>query len=88
MAIGVEVMSLWLKPYVTGAMAKFYDWADGSAGSMQGGPSFDGGWGDPGNYTWNSGSSGPGTGAGSGGGFPPPPAPPKPPRSPRDDPWD
>ncbi|MCI9308555.1 MAG: DUF975 family protein [Oscillospiraceae bacterium] len=88
MAIGVEVMSLWLKPYVTGSMAKFYDWANGSAGSIQGGPSFDGGWGDPGGYTWNSGSSGPGTGAGSGGGFPPPPAPPKPPRSPRDDPWD
>lgn len=88
MAIGVEVMSLWLKPYVTGSMAKFYDWANGSAGSIQGGPSFDGGWGDPGGYTWNSGSSGPGTGTGSGGGFPPPPAPPKPPRSPRDDPWD
>ena len=88
MAIGVEVMSLWLKPYVTGSMAKFYDWANGSAGSIQGGPSFDGGWGDPGGYTWNSGSSGPGTGAGSGGGFPPPPAPPKPPRSPKDDPWD
>ena len=88
MAIGVEVMSLWLKPYVTGSMARFYDWANGSAGSMQSGPSFDGGWGDPGGYTWNSGSSGPGTGAGSGGGFPPPPAPPKPPRSPRDDPWD
>lgn len=88
MAIGVEVMSLWLKPYVTGSMAKFYDWANGSAGSIQGGPSFDGGWGDPGGYTWNSGSSSPGTGAGSGGGFPPPPAPPKPPRSPRDDPWD
>lgn len=88
MAIGVEVMSLWLKPYVTGSMAKFYDWANGSVGSIQGGPSFDGGWGDPGGYTWNSGSSGPGTGAGSGGGFPPPPAPPKPPRSPRDDPWD
>ena len=88
MAIGVEVMSLWLKPYVTGSMARFYDWANGSAGSMQSGPSFDGGWGDPGGYTWNSGSSGPGTGAGSGGGFPPPPAPPKPPRSPKDDPWD
>lgn len=88
MAIGVEVMSLWLKPYVTGSMAKFYDWANGSAGSIQGGPSFDGGWGGPTGYTWNSGSSGPGTGAGSGGGFPPPPAPPKPPRSPRDDPWD
>ncbi|MCI8697627.1 MAG: DUF975 family protein [Oscillospiraceae bacterium] len=87
-AIAASVMSLWLKPYVTGAMAKFYDWANGSAGSIEGGPSFDGGWGDPGNYTWNSGSSGPGTGAGSGGGFPPPPAPPKPPRSPRDDPWD
>ena len=28
-AIGSTVLSLWLKPYVTGAMAKFYDWADG-----------------------------------------------------------
>ena len=88
MAIGVEVMSLWLKPYVTGSMAKFYDWACADTDRPRNGPAAPGGWGSPTGYTWNSGSSGPGTGAGSGGGFPPPPAPPKPPRSPRDDPWD
>ena len=90
-AIAIWVLNLWLKPYVTGSIAKFYDWANGTADGFHGGPSFcggaDGGWGGPGDYTWNSGSSGPGagSGSGSGGGFPPPP--PKPPRSPRDDPW-
>lgn len=82
--IAVLVLSLWLQPYAAGAMAKFYEWANGSAVSIQGGPSFDGSWGNPGDYTWNSGSSGPGMGVGSGG---LPPSPPKPPRPPRDDPW-
>lgn len=85
LSIGTSILSLWLKPYVTGAMAKFYDWTNGRLDGPQGGSGY-GGWSAPGDYTWNSGSSGPGTGSGSGGGYPPPP--PKPPRSPREDPWD
>lgn len=84
-AIGVQVLMLWLEPYTTGAMAKFYDWACASADGPRGGSGHDG-WSDPGDYTWNSGSSGPGAGAGTGsapgGGLPP-----RPPRPPRDDPW-
>lgn len=81
-AIGSTVLSLWLKPYITGAMAKFYDWADGRPDTPQGGPGYDG-WSAPGDYTWNSGSSGPGAGSGSGSGG----LPPRPPQSPKDDPW-
>lgn len=78
--IGVQVLMLWLEPYTTGAMAKFYDWACASTDGPQGGPGYDG-WSAPGDYTWNSGNSGPGAGTGSapGGGLPPKP--------PRDDPW-
>ena len=25
-AVGTSILSLWLKPYVTGSMARFYDW--------------------------------------------------------------
>ena len=91
--IPVYILSLWLKPYVTGSTAAFYDWVRAGAPA---GPGFGGGadgWGGPGGYTWTSGgSSGPGTGTGSGsapgggaqsgGGLPP-----RPPRPPRDDPW-
>lgn len=89
-AAGTAILSLWLRPYVTGSIARFYDWARANADGLQGGPVFhggsDGGWGGPADYTWTSGPSS-GSGAGSGpqnGGFPPPPkAPPKP----KDDPW-
>lgn len=83
--IAATVLQLWLQPYTTGTMARFYDWANGAGDGFRTGPGFgggDGGWGQPTDYTWNSGSSGPGTGSGSGGGLPPPP-----PRSPKDDPW-
>lgn len=83
-AIAAAVLQLWVRPYVTGSMAKFYDWTQGRIGNAGPGPGFgggEGGWDQPGDYTWNSGSSGPGTGSGSGsgGGLPP--------RPPRDDPW-
>lgn len=91
-AVGTAILSLWLKPYVTGSIARFYDWACASADGPQGGPVFhgvsDGSWGGPADYTWTSGPSS-GSGAGSGpqnGGFPPPP-PPKAPPKPKDDPW-
>lgn len=88
--VGTAVLGLWLRPYVTGSMARFYDWANGSAERFQGGAA-PGSWGNPGDYTWSSGaSSGSGTGSSSGGGFapPPPPPPPSSPKSPRDDPWE
>lgn len=90
-AVGISILSLWLRPYVTGSIARFYDWTCASADGPQGGPVFHGGgdgWGGPANYTWTSGPAS-GSGAGSGpqnGGFPPPP-PPKAPPKPRDDPW-
>lgn len=82
--IAATVLQLWLQPYTTGAMARFYDWTNGRLDGLHSGPDFGGpgGWGGPTDYTWNSGSSGPGTGSGSGGGLPPPP-----PKPPRDDPW-
>lgn len=84
-AVGVSVLSLWLRPYVTGSMARFYDWAGGGLDGPRGGTGFggDGGWDGSGGYTWTSGPrSGTGTGTGSGGGLPP-----RPPAPPRDDPW-
>lgn len=84
-AIGTVALNLWLKPYVTGSMARFYDWADGGGfGGYPGGPGFPGGsdgWSEHRDYTWGSGPSS-GTGVGSG---PRDDAPP--PRKPRDDPW-
>lgn len=94
--IPVYILSLWLKPYVTGSAAAFYDWVRAGGDGAPAGPGFGGGadgWGGPGGYTWTSGgSSGPGTGMGSGsapgggsqngGGLPP-----RPPKPPRDDPW-
>ena len=78
--VGTSILSLWLKPYATGAMARFYDWACAGADGPRGGSGCDGGsWGGPTDYTWNSGSSGPGAGSAPGGGLPP--------RPPRDDPW-
>lgn len=88
--VGAVVLSLWLKPYVTGSMAKFYDWACGAADGGHGGPAFSGGpdgsWGGPTDYKWSTGAgSGTGMGpiSGNGGSTPPPPQPPKP----KDDPW-
>ena len=89
--VGFAALSVWLRPYVTGCMAMFYDWAvsqDGPSGF--GGAGFGGGsgWSQPTDYTWNSGpssgvgtGSGPSLGSGDGGSAPPPP------RPPRDDPW-
>ncbi len=86
--IGAAVLGLWLRPYTTGAMARFYDWTGGAAGALRGGPDFGAGadgWSDPGSYTWTSGpssSSGAGAGGQSGGDVPP-----RPKQPPRDDPW-
>jgi len=86
--IGAAVLGLWLRPYATGAMARFYDWTGGAAGVLHGGPDFGAGadgWSDPGSYTWTSGpSSGSGAGSGGQGGGDVPPRPKQPPR---DDPW-
>lgn len=94
--IGTVALSLWLRPYVAGCMAKFYDWANGSVGGFAMGPGGygpSGGWGGPGapggpasggpgDYRWTPGpGSSSGTGAGNGGSLPP-----KPP-TPKDDPW-
>lgn len=84
--IAAVVLTLWLRPYTTGAMAKFYEWAKGSADGFTGGPGCvggNGGWGQTTDYTWTSGtSSGTGMGAGPRDGG----AAPKPPK-PKDDPW-
>lgn len=56
--IGTVALSLWLRPYVAGCMAKFYDWANGNVGGFAMGP---GGYG--------SGGYGPGSGYGPGGGW-------------------
>lgn len=87
--IGGSVLMLWLRPYETGAMAEFYDWARSDVGGVSGGWGHDttpGGWGGPTDYSWKSGpSSGTGTGSGPNpnpggdGGHPPKPR--------RDDPW-
>lgn len=96
--IGAVALSLWLRPYVAGCMAKFYDWANGSAagygigpaGYGPGGYGPGGGWGGPGGpasggsggYNWTP-SSGPSSGTGAGNGGSLPPKPP----APKDDPW-
>ncbi len=69
--IGAAVISLWLRPYETGAMAKFYDWAKGSAA-----PAGPAGWNGPADYTWSTHSTIPGPGSGPTG-----------PTGPKDDPW-
>ena len=71
--IGAVVISLWLRPYETGAMAKFYDWAKGA--SAPAGPA---GWNGPADYNWSTRSTIPGPGPGSG---------PTGPTGPKDDPW-
>ena len=56
MFLGGAILSLWLSPYRTGAMAKFYDWAKGAA------PKGPAGWSGPTDYNWSTRStiSGPG----------------------------
>lgn len=88
----LAVFNLWLTPYVTGAEALFYDWAQGrevppTAGGFGGGQD---GWGQlyppqqPADYTRSSGpSSGTGIGPGGQGGGDAP----RPPKPPKDDPW-
>lgn len=77
--IGAALLYLWLYPYATGAMARFYDWANASADGIGGGPAFSaGGWSGPQDYTRTDGPAS-GTGIGPGGGSRP--------RPPRDDPW-
>lgn len=84
--IAATVLGLWLKPYVTGTMAKFYDWTQGRAGGF--GSSFGGGqgWGEPHDYTWTSGPTS-GTGTGNGPAFGNDNRGPRSPKPPRDDPW-
>ena len=74
--IGLFIMILWLKPYMTGSEALFYDWARGAgpAGPAYGGPAAGpgSGWGASGsqsqnyNYSWSAGPGGSGSGIGSG----------------------
>ncbi len=81
-SIGTAVLMLWLKPYITGSMARFYDWTQGAADGFGSGPSGGGdrGWGQPTDYTWTTGpTSGTGMGPAPGNGGPAP--------KPRDDPW-
>lgn len=81
--VGFVALSVWLRPYITGCMARFYDWAKGQSDGFVGGPGFgpgpgsgDRGWGQPTDYTWTSGPTS-GTGAGNGGSAPRPPRPPR-----------
>lgn len=87
-AIAAIVLTLWLKPYVTGSMAKFYDWTQGRDNGTGRGPNFgggSGGWSEHTDYTWSSGTgSGRGTGMGPGPGNGPSTH--NPPKR-RDDPW-
>lgn len=92
-ALGIGILNLWLRPYITGSEALFYDWARGVDSTP------DRGWNRPQSpgqpphydYTWTPGPSS-GTGIGSGprqdGGNGTPPQPPRPPKAPKDDPWD
>lgn len=73
--IGAAVVGLWLRPYETGAMAKFYEWAKGAAA-----PSAPAGWGGPTDYSWFTRPTIPGPGASG-------PDGPTGPTGPRDDPW-
>lgn len=85
--IAFTALSLWLRPYVTGSMAKFYDWANGRPEASPSGPSFHGGsdgWSGHQDYTWKS---GPTSGTGTGGGPLPGGSAPRSPRPPKDDPW-
>ncbi len=83
------VISLWLRPYVTGSMAKFYDWAKSEADGPAAGPGYGAGpsgWDGRTDHTWSSGSSSSssyGTGLGPAPGGSSERKPPKP----RDDPW-
>ena len=89
--IAIGIFNLWLKPYVTGAEALFYDWACGANGGSNRGSGPDRGWGrfqppdQPQHFDYTR-TSGPRSGTGIGSGTPP--KPPKPPKSPKDDPWD
>ena len=97
--VGFIALSVWLRPYTTGCMARFYDWADGRAVGWTGGPGFgpgpgSDGWGQPTDYTWTTGPTsgtgnggGPAIGGGTGTGGSGGPAP-RPPKTPQDDPWD
>lgn len=93
--IAATVLSLWLKPYVTGTMARFYDWTQGRQAGF-GGPGFGGGqgWGEHTGtgYSWTAGPTsgtgtgdGPAFGGGSGNGNDN--GGPRAPKPPRDDPW-
>ena len=69
--IGSAVIGLWLRPYETGAMAKFYEWARGANA-----PTDPANWNGPTDYTWSTRSTIPGPGPGPTG-----------PIGPKDDPW-
>lgn len=65
--IGTVALSLWLRPYVAGCMAKFYDWANGSVSGFAMGP---GGYGPGGGYGPSGGWGGPGAPGGPASGGP------------------
>lgn len=96
--IAIGIFNLWLTPYITGAQALFYDWAQGIDSTRPALGGGDGGWGQPNSprqnttYSWNPtpGSSS-GTGIGSaprGGGDVPGGSEPGAPKAPKDDPWE
>ena len=103
-AVGIGILNLWLRPYITGSEALFYDWARSVNNVPNQGWGMGPGWGQPQfpdqpqRFDYNRIPPGPnaGTGIGSGpnwnGGNGAPPQPPQqPPRSPKppkDDPWD
>lgn len=63
--VGAVLLVIWLKPYVTGSLALFYDWARGAVPPAAGPRSWDSG-AQNFHYTWSDGPGGSGTGIGSG----------------------
>lgn len=64
-AVGSVILSIWLRPYITGSVALFYDWARGAAPPSAGPRDWNSGAQDF-RYTWSDGPGGSGTGIGSG----------------------
>lgn len=90
--LGVALLAAWLRPYASGTVARFYDWAKAQADGLADGSGFGpgpgaGSWGGPSDYTW---TTGPSSGTGTGGGHTPGGwngGQPRPPKPPKDDPW-
>ena len=86
-AIVTAVLTLWLRPYINGCWAGFYDWARDAADGVAADPGYGDGSGGWGGYTGYTRFDGPNSGTGLGprpGDGPSVHNPPKP----RDDPWE